>query len=63
MPTKPADMTDLQLDICLEHCFAQHRDAPPARQAIIHKVTMDVLAEQAARRDELLGLNQVQVNA
>ena len=56
MPTRPADMTDLQLDITLKHCFAQHKDAAPERRLVLHKVTMDVLAEQATRRDAALGL-------
>jgi hypothetical protein len=59
MSTAPKDMTDLQLDITLEHCFSQHRDADPGRRQIIHNVVMDVLTEQAARRDEALGLSRV----
>lgn len=56
MVTQPSDMSDLQLDITLEHCFARHKDAPEPRRAVIHRVTMDVLAEQAKRRDDVLGL-------
>lgn len=54
MPTPPAEMTDLQLDLTLEHCYRQHRDATLGRRAIIHKVIVDVLAEQKTRRDEWL---------
>lgn len=63
MVTQPKDMTDLQLDITLEHCFTQHRDASTERKRVIHKVTMDVLTEHAKRRDELLGLTPVTADA
>lgn len=61
MTTRPADMTDLQLDITLEHCFAQHKVAEPGRRVVIHRCIVDVLAEQAERRDEALGLHAAQV--
>lgn len=54
MSTRPQDMTDLQLDIALEHCYHQHRDAALGRRAVIHSVIVDVLAEQKRRRDEWL---------
>ena len=59
MPTQPKDMTDLQLDMTLEHCFAHHKDSPAERKAVLHRVTMDVLAEQAKRRDVALKLSTV----
>lgn len=63
MPTRPCDMTDLQLDITLEHCYARHAEADKGRRAVIHQVIVDVLAEQKTRRDERLGLSQMVTHA
>lgn len=54
MPTPPAQMTDLQLDTTLDYCFTQHKGAKAGRRVVIHRVIVDVLAEQKVRRDEVL---------
>ncbi len=54
--TRLQDMTDVVLDATLTRLYTRHLDAEGGRRLILHRLIVDVLAEQKTRRDVVLGI-------
>lgn len=52
--TRIPDLSDLELDVKLTIAYKQHRGAGADRRKVLHRIIVEILAEQKTRRDQWL---------